>query len=157
MNKKIGLIVAGVVVVLLAVTGFVVYKAVFAPAPATQQTTDQITPTTLPPADTSISVNLIKSTSAANTVTIQIKGMGGKMTTVGYELSYESQGLVKGVNSGSKPADVAGQDTFNRDIYLGTCSKNDCKPDVGVSKVTLNVVFTDTTGKQSQFSKDYTL
>lgn len=154
MNKKTGII-AGILALLLVVTGAVVYKAVSA-KPATQVTED-ITPIILPPVDSSISVDLTESKSAANTVIISIKGLAGKMTTIAYEMTYDSQGLIKGVNSGSKPADVTGKDTFERDIYLGTCSRNVCKPDVGVSKVTLNLEFTDSTGSKSQFSKDYTL
>jgi len=155
MNKKTGIIV-GVLVLLLIITGVVVYKAVFSVKPATNVTED-ITPVILPPVDSSISVDLIKSTSAANTVVISIKGLGSKMTTIAYEMTYDSQGLIKGVNSGSKPADVTGKNLFEREIYLGTCSRNVCKPDTGVSKVTLNLEFTDTSGQKSQFSQDYTL
>src|SRR5690349_11111302 len=155
MNKKIGLII-GIVALLLVVTGVVVYKAIFSTKPASQVTED-ITPESLPPVDAAVMVDLTKSPTEANTVVINVKGMGGKMSTIGYELTYESQGLIKGVNSGSKPADVAGKDTFERPIYLGTCSRNVCKADVGVSKVTLVLEFTDTTGKKSSFSKDYTL
>ena len=155
MNKKTGIIV-GILALLLVVTGVVVYKAVFSVKPATEGTED-ITPVILPPVDSSISVDLTESKSAANTVIISIKGLAGKMTTIAYEMTYDSQGLIKGVNSGSKPADVTGKDVFERDIYLGTCSRNVCKPDVGVSKVTLNLEFTDSSGSKSQFSKDYTL
>ena len=156
-GKTLALILGGIAL-LLIITGVVVYKSVFSGSPVSQsQTTDSITPAELPPAEASIGVNLTKSTSAANTVVITVKGMGSKMTTVAYELTYTSNGLVKGVNSGSKPLDVAGQDTLTRDIYLGTCSRNVCTPDSGVTKLTLNLVFTDTSGKQSQFSKDYTL
>jgi hypothetical protein len=154
MNKKTGIIL-GILAFLLVVTGVVVYKAVSVkPAP---QVTEDITPVMLPPVDSSISVNLTKSTITANTVVIAISGLGSKMATIAYEMTYDSQGLIKGVNSGSKPADVTGKDTFERDIYLGTCSRNVCKPDTGVSKVTLNLEFTDATGAKSQFSKDYTL
>lgn len=157
MKNKTGLIIAGVIVVLLLITGFVVYKAVFSGSPAPAQTTEDLTPAEIPPADASIQVNLTKSTATANAVVISVKGMGSKMSTVAYELTYESKGLIKGVNSGSKPLDVAGKESLEREIYLGTCSRNVCTPDSGVSKVTLNLVFTDTEGKQSQFSKDYTL
>lgn len=158
MNKKIGLIIAGVIVLLLVVTGVVVYKAVFSgsPAPSTAGT-EAITPVELPAADASIQVNLTKSTVTANAVVISVKGMANKMVSVAYELTYTSNGMVKGVNSGSKPLDETNQDSLSREIYLGTCSKNVCTPDTGVSKLTLNLVFTDTSGKQSQFSKDYTL
>ena len=155
MNKKTGIIV-GILVVLLLVTGIVVYKAVFSGKPATQVTED-ITPVLLPPVDSSIAVTVTKSTTAANTVVISIKGLNSKMASIAYEMTYDSNGLIKGVNSGSKPLDVSGKDAIDREIYLGTCSRNVCTPDPGVSKVTLNLEFTDTAGVKSQFSKDYTL
>ena len=77
--------------------------------------------------------------------------------SVAYELSYESQGLIKGVNSGSKPIDTTDKDSFEREVYLGTCSKNDCKPDVGVTKISVVLEFTDKDGKRSQYSKDFEL
>lgn len=156
MKGKVGIII-GILVLLLVVTGVVVYKAVFSGSPASTATTDNITPVSLPPVDTSITVNLTKSATADHTVVINISGLGSKMDSIAYELTYDSNGLIKGVNSGSKPLDVKGKDSIERDIYLGTCSRNVCTPDPGVSKVTLNLEFTDTSGAKSQFSKDYTL
>jgi hypothetical protein len=63
----------------------------------------------------------------------------------------------KGVTSGSKALDVTGEDSFEREIYLGTCSKNVCKPDLGVTKVALVLEFTDKDAKKSQFSKEFEL
>ena len=149
-------IVAVCLVLLLLITGGIVYKAVFsakAPAPAAEE--EEIVDT-LPPADPSIQVTL-KTSSKANTVVLAASGLGGKITSVGYELSYDSQGLIKGVQSGSKPIETTGKDTFEREVYLGTCSKNDCKPDVGVTKVSVALEFTDKDGKKSQFSKDFDL
>jgi hypothetical protein len=154
MNKKLGLIIAGIVL-LLGVTGFVVYKALV--VKPTAPVVEDIAPLDLPLVASSVTVDLAKSKTETNTVVISVSGMGSTIASIAYELTYDSQGLIKGVNSGSKPADVSGKDTFERPIYLGTCSRNVCKPDVGVSKVTLNLVFTDSSGKQSQFSKDYTL
>jgi hypothetical protein len=153
MNKKTGIIV-GVLVLLLVVTGVVVYKAVFSGAPAPAVTAD-ISPTPVAPVDSSISVELTKSITTANTIAISAKGMNGKMKSVSYELTYESKGVMQGATGTS--VDVTGKDSFERDIYLGTCSKNVCTPHLGVSKVSLVLVFTDSAGKQSQFSKDYTL
>ena len=153
MNKKTGIIV-GILSLLLVATGVVVYKAAFPVKPATQVTED-IIPVILPPVDSSVSVNLTKSATAANTVVISVKGMNSKMVSVSYELTYESQSISQGVTG--KSIDVTAKDSFERDLYLGTCSKNVCTPHLGVSKVNLVLVFTDTSGKQSQFSKDYTL
>lgn len=154
MKNKIILLVSALVVLLFG-AGFIVYKAVFAPQPprAPEQASQS---EALPQADASINVS-IKKASAANTVVLAVAGLGGKYATISYEFSYESLGLIKGVNSGSKPTDVGGKESFSREIYLGTCSKNDCKPDPGVTKVTVNLVFTDTSAKQSQFSKDFNL
>lgn len=153
------MIIYGVIAILLIGTGFAVYK-VLAPKPAPKVTTasdDTLLSETLPPADDSIKVNLVKSASKANTVVLTANGLGEKIVSVGYELSYDSNGLIKGVNSGSKPIDTTGQNSFTREVYLGTCSKNDCKPDVGVTKISVVLEFTDKDGKKSQFSKDYDL
>lgn len=108
-------------------------------------------------ADESIIVDVVWSKAKDNTVVLTAKGLDGAYTTVGYELQYESNGVGKGVTSGSKPLDVSGKDTFDREIYLGTCSRNVCKPDPGVKKVSVVLEFTATDGKRSEFSKDYDL
>lgn len=141
--------------VLLSITGFVIYKAV-APAPDSAPVEEEVVET-LPEADPSIVVSAAVSKAKANTVILKVSNLGSKYSTVGYELTYDSQGLIKGVNSGSKPIEVAGQDGFEREVYLGTCSRNVCKPDLGVSKVSIVLEFTDASGKRSQFSKDFEL
>jgi hypothetical protein len=156
MKSKMTLIYAGLAFLLL-ITGGIVWKVISGNnAPVTPVKEEQVVEI-LPPVDASVIVTVKKSTSAANTVVMGVTGLAGKMTSIGYELSYESQGLVKGVNSGSKPIDVAGKETFERDIYLGTCSRNVCKPDAGVTNVSVVMEFTGTDGKKSQFSKDYDL
>ena len=145
-----------ILVVLLLGTGLLVYKVVSKgkSAPAIVQ---QDTPEVLPTVSPSVTVTAALSKSAANTVTIKATGLNGTMVSVGYELTYESQGLIKGVDSGSSAIDVTGKDMFERDIYLGTCSRNVCKPDVGVTKVSIVLKFTDKSGQKSQFSKDFEL
>lgn len=141
--------------VLLLVTGVVVYKALAPssePAPIEEEITE-----VLPEADPTIVVTAAISKAKAYTVILKVSNLGNKYSTVGYELTYDSQGLIKGVNSGSKPIDVAGQDGFEREVYLGTCSRNVCKPDLGVEKVSVVLEFTDTASKKSQFSKDFEL
>lgn len=155
MKNRIVWLLVGLVILLVG-SGIIIYKAVFAPKPPTA-IQDTGTPSeTIPTVDSSVSVTVTKA-AAANTVVLTVAGLGSKYSTLNYEFSYESLGLIKGVNSGSKPIDVTGKDSFSREIYLGTCSKNDCKPDPGVTKVTVNLVFTDSSGKQSQFSKDFNL
>lgn len=141
--------------VLLAITGFVVYKAV-APAAEPEVVEEEIT-NILPDADPAIAVNLTFSKAKANTVLLTVSNLGSKYQSVGYELSYDSQGLIKGVNSGSKPIDVTGESGFEREVYLGTCSRNVCKPDLGVEKASVVLEFTATDNKKSQFAKEFTL
>lgn len=151
MKNKVTLIYIALAVVLLG-TGFVVYKAVSAPKQT--QVAEEEQQEILPQVDASVQVTLVKA-AKANTVVLKVSAMAGKYASVGYEFSYESKGLIKGVNSGSKPLDVSGKDSFEREVYLGTCSKNDCTPDIGVKKISVVLEFTDTAGKKSQFSKDF--
>ena len=154
-NKKMILI--GVLVVVLLGTGILVYKTVSKSKAAPVVTQTQTTPEVLPTVAPSVTVTAALSKSAANTVAITASGLNSTMVSIGYELTYESQGLIKGVDSGSTPLDVTGKDVFTRDIYLGTCSRNVCTPDPGVSSVSLVLKFTDKNGQKSEFSKDFPL
>ena len=156
MKNKMMYLYVGLAVLLLA-TGFVVYKALSG-NPAASQTAQSATPTPVvePTIDSSVSVTLTKSTKPY-TVVLKVTGLSGKYTSVGYEFSYQSNGLIKGVNSGSTPLDVTGKTDFSREVYMGTCSRNDCTPDLGVTKVSIALEFTDTAGAKSQFSKDFDL
>lgn len=154
MKSKRNLLFAGLAVLLL-ITGIVVYKAVSAPktaAPVEEEIVEE-----LPQVDASVEVSVTESRTKANAIIISVSGLAGKYSAVAYEITYDSEGLIKGVNSGSKPIDVAGQDGFEREIYLGTCSRNVCKPDTGVASVSLVLELTDTAGKRSQFSGEFPL
>jgi hypothetical protein len=140
---------------LLLITGIVVYKAVATPTKQVVQEEEEVE--SLPQVDAAVAVKVTESRTKANTIILSVTGLAGKYTSVGYEITYDSQGLIKGVNSGSKPREVAGQDGFEQEIYLGTCSRNVCKPDPGVSSVSVVLQFTDTAGKKSQFSGDFAL
>lgn len=153
MNKRIGIIL-GALVLLLVGTGVVVYKAVVGTKP--EEVAETILDETLPPTDASITVDLTKSKTRENTMVMSISGLASKYKDITYELSYETQGVVQGVTS--QPLDITGKDTFVRDdIYLGTCSRNVCRPHTGVSKISVVIIFSDLSGQRSQFSKDYDL
>lgn len=108
------------------------------------------------PLASTVVVSITKSRTKDNTIVLGVSGMQSKYSTVAYELSYDSLGIVQGVTT--KPLDIGGKDTFTRDdIYLGTCSRNVCRPHPGVKKVSLVLEFSDSSGKISQFSKDYDL
>jgi hypothetical protein len=140
---------------LLLITGVVVYKAVFAPkAPVAEIEEEMIE--SLPQADASIDVSITRSKVKDNTVVLSVEGLAGKYESLSYELSYDSQGIVQGVTSA--PLDISGKEDFVRDdIYLGTCSRNVCKPHPGVKKISAVIVFTAEDGTKSQFSKEYEL
>lgn len=142
-------------VVLLGLAGFFILRKPSSEtqSPVKQEEQEEV----VEQVDESVDVTVTWSKTKDNTVVMVAKGLGGKYTSVGYELQYDSGGVGKGVTSGSKPIDVTGQDTFEREIYLGTCSKNVCKPDPGVTKVSVVLEFTGVNGKKSQFSKDYDL
>lgn len=141
--------------VLLVGTGVLVYKTLTKPVEVAPETLEEVV-ATLPEVDGSVTVNLEKA-AKANTVVLTVSGLASKYATVGYEFSYDSVGLIKGVNSGNKPLDVAGKEEFDREVYLGTCSKNVCTADAGVKSITVTLVFTTTDGEQSQFNKEFAL
>lgn len=155
MKNKMTFIYVGLAVLVLITIG-VVYKVV-SPSKDVVPVKEEAQQELLPEADTTLVISVAKSKVTANAVVLSVSALSSKYKTVGYELTYESQGLIKGVNSGSKPVDVAGKDTFEREVYLGTCSRNVCKPDAGVTKVSVALEFTDTAGKKSQMSKDFDL
>jgi len=119
--------------------------------PEQQEVVEEITP-----ADSAIQANVSWSKVKDNTIVLSIEGLKAGYTKVRYEISYETQGIVQGVTS--RPLDISGQETFTRDdIYLGTCSRNVCKPHTGVKKVSVVLEFTDVSGKKSQLTKDFDL
>lgn len=155
--KKNTTILVIVLLGLIVVVGGIVYKVVRAPKPMAPVAKEETLVDPIEPIDPAIQVSVRKSRVKANTVVVSVSGLGSKVASVAYELTYDSQGLIKGVNSGSKPIDTSGKDTFEREIYLGTCSRNVCKPDQGVKKVSVVLEFTNSSGKKSQFSKDFEL
>ncbi|MBI4064963.1 hypothetical protein HY409_01145 [Candidatus Gottesmanbacteria bacterium] len=155
MQKK-WLIIALGLVALATLTGFLVYKAVASPSQKQEVAQEEKPQDQVVPLDEAVSVELTKSKLKDNTIVLSVNGLGSKYTSVAYELSYDSGGIVQGVTS--KPLDVSGKDSFVRDdIYLGTCSRNVCRPHPGVKKISVVLEFTTVEGKKSQFTKDYDL
>ncbi len=99
----------------------------------------------------------IEKSSKANTIVLTVEKLSKKYTGIEYEITYDSEGLIKGVNSGSQPIDITNQETFEKEVYLGTCSRNVCKADVGVTAVSVVIQFIDSEGRKSQFAQDYPL
>lgn len=152
-NKNFFIIGSFVVVIVAAVVGITILTQPKKNVAVVME--EKFQEETVPLAST-VEVSVTKSRTKDNTIVLTISGMQSKYSTVAYELSYDSLGIVQGVTT--KPLDVTGKDIFIRDdIYLGTCSRNVCRPHPGVNKVSLVLEFTDSSGKISQFSKDYDL
>lgn len=156
--KKITLI-AIVLIVLLVITGGVVFSVLRRPAKTAVPVpvAGDEPPVALPTIDPSVQVTVTATKGKPNTITVAASGLANTIASVAYEVTYDSEGLIKGVNSGSKPIEVAGKDTFEREVYLGTCSRNVCKPDTGVKAVSVVLEFTDADGNKSQFSREFPL
>ncbi len=152
-NKR--LLIIGIAVVLL-VAGVVGITALSQPKKDVAVVVEEKPQEEITPLASTVSVSVTKSRTKDNTIVLGVSGMQSKYSAVAYELSYDSLGIVQGVTT--KPLDVSGKDTFSRDdIYLGTCSRNVCRPHPGVKKISLVLEFTEPSGKVSQFSKDYDL
>ncbi|OGG14476.1 hypothetical protein A2875_03535 [Candidatus Gottesmanbacteria bacterium RIFCSPHIGHO2_01_FULL_46_14] len=151
-NKKLFIVIG--LGVLLGLTGFLVWRTL-STQPQQPTVEKEVVQEDLEPIDPAIKVDVKES--KANTILISVSGMGGKVESVSYEVTYESGGIVQGVNSGSKPIVTALQDAFEREVYLGTCSRNVCRPHPGVKSVTVVLEFHNASGKKSQFSKEYQL
>jgi hypothetical protein len=155
--KKIILIIV-VLVVALVVVGFVLVKGISNQFKVTQTPSDssEVVNENLPE-NTTVEVQVKKDSSKQDTVLVQIRKLDKAYTSLAYEITYETQGIFQGVNSGSKPIDISGKDEVVRDVYLGTCSKNVCKPHTGVKSVSVALEFTEKSGKKSKFSQDFNL
>lgn len=151
MKKKLLPIFIALIVIGAGVVGYTVLKKSPAKSPEAVVEVEQ-----LAVADSSIVADVSWSKVKDNTIVLSITGLKSGYTKVAYEVSYETLGVVQGVTA--SPLDITGKETFTRDdIYLGTCSRNVCRPHTGVKKVSLVLEFTDTSGKKSQLTKDFDL
>lgn len=154
--KNKNLFIIGGIVVIVLVAGVVGITVITQPKKNVAVVVEEKPQEEIVPLASTVEVSVTKSRTKDNTIVLGISGLRSKYSMVAYELSYDSLGIVQGVTT--KPLDISGKDTFTRDdIYLGTCSRNVCRPHPGVKKISLVLEFTDTTGKKSQFSKDYDL
>jgi len=146
------MIIGGIVLCVLGVG--VILFSLFGPKPITNTVVEEVEQIQV--ADAAIQATVEWNKSKDNVVSLIVTGLAGKYSQVAYELSYESLGIIQGVTS--KPLDITDKDTFTRDdIFLGTCSKNVCRPHVGVKQISVVLEFTDTAGVKSQLTKDVDL
>lgn len=109
----------------------------------------------LPPIDPSVEITLA-SRGDKKEVKLTIKKIPQDTVSLEYELSYfTGTGLSRGTFTPT-PVDLKGATEFERDILLGTCSRNVCSYDEGVKSITLTVKFNSAKGS-SQFKKEFPL
>lgn len=148
-NKYIFIVAAAIIV---AIGGFVVWKFVLTPKSEVEIEEEGIT---LPPVDESVEVEVIPR-SDKRAVTLKIINIPDGTTSIEYEIQYiTAKGLPKGavgrirVKSGQTSVE-------SEEILFGTCSRNVCRYDEGVTEVDLVLRFNSEDGA-SIFQETYKL
>lgn len=144
------------VVLLVLVGGGIFLKKKFFSSSAVVSTTSINTGSIALPEnqEKGVEVSLI-ARSDKRAVTLKVNKISSETTSIEYELSYDTgSGLPRGVLG---KVDLKGAETLSREILLGSCSKNVCVYDEGVTKISLTLKFNKISGEATGFSKDYEL
>lgn len=155
MTKKAVLVFIPIVVILIGLFVFLRVRST--------QTTTQTNPQSAPKKSFTLPENLEKEAEIdlaprfdKKAVNLKISKIPEGVSVVEYELAYEAKGgLPRGVLG--KIEVKSGQTTILREILLGTCSKNVCVYDEGVTKVSLTLKFTRIAGQSTGFTQEYQL
>lgn len=147
-NKKV-LIIVGIFVVIMFLGVLMVINGLNKKALSDQQTLPKSE--ILPTVDSSVQVTLTAN-ETKNKVALRAENFPNGTKTLEYELSYETAESTEGAST--LPIDVAGTDSFEREIRLGTCSASVCRDHVGVKKIKVNILFTGNYGKKI-FEKEF--
>lgn len=151
MKNKTALYISIAALVLVIAGGFFVIKNVMKPVVQTPEDEEQISD--LPPVDASVVVTVTGASSGKEAI-LAISQIPEGTTSIEYEFSYlNSEGLSRGALG---KIDVNGKGEIEKSILLGTCSKNTCTYDTGVTSVDLVLKFNHPDGA-SQFSKTFEL
>ncbi len=126
------------------------------PPPASEEENQPTETEILPTIDASVEISLTPRADRKE-VKLSIKRIPADVTALEYELSYFTGGGLSRGTFTPNPIELRPEEReFSRDILLGTCSRNTCTYDEGVTKVTLTVKFHSPKGA-SQFKKDFPL
>lgn len=149
--KKEPIVIIIVVLAILAIS-LLVFKA---KRGGEREVSPSPTPTpALPEVGEEIEVNLT-SAQGGKAVILSISQIPLGTTSIDYELSYETgEGLPRGVLGTIRLKED--EETVEREIVLGTCSRNVCTYDEGVEKINLVLKFNSPEGS-SQFQEEYEL
>lgn len=151
MNKAALIIIP--ILILLVVGGFVVSgkgSSPKEPSVTPTPTVESVPVTTLEEANPYGAE--ITSRTDKKAVFLKITSFPEGLKTIEYELNYEANEGPRGVLG---TINYKGEQNLKREILLGTCSKNVCRYDEGVTKVTLTIVFK--AGKTEKFQGQFDL
>ena len=150
MKNKTTVLIIGLLVIVSLVVGIFVWKKITTPVlPPIEE--EEVK---LPEVDSSVSVSLTPRADN-KAVNLSVGGIPKGTESIEYELSYDtSAGLPKGALGKIKL--TGSEKAIDREILLGTCSRNVCKYDEGVTKIDLVLRFNTRDGS-SQFQKSYDL
>lgn len=151
MKNKSALFISLGVLLLVVGGGVLLVKSLNSPVQTTPEEEEEVVQ--LPPADPSIVVTLGKG-SDSKSIDLSVSKIPKGTESVEYELSYiTGEGLPKGALG---KISLSGKDTVARNILLGTCSRNTCSYDTGVTSVKLVLRFNHPDGA-TQLTKEYPL
>lgn len=151
MKNKTALIASVVILVLVLGGGFLLVKNLTKPAPDT--TEEEEFAADLPPVDSSVVVTL-EPKADKTAVVLSASNIPDGTDSLEYELSYNNEeGLPKGALG---KIELDSKSEVTRDILLGTCSRNVCTYDKGVTAVKLVLKFNHPDG-DTQYTKEYPL
>lgn len=151
MKKNTTLLVSLGVLILVIGGGVLLVKSLSMPVSTSPEEEEEVVQ--LPPADPSIEVTLGKG-SDSKSVDLTVAKIPTGTESVEYELSYiTGEGLPKGALG---KISLSGKDNVARNILLGTCSRNTCSYDTGVTSVKLVLRFNHPDGA-TQLTKEYPL
>ena len=133
MNKQTGLI-AGVAIVILLVG---VLGMRFIGGEKNEETIEPTPTTAYQEVDDSVVATLTPN-SGKTKVTLVISGLDSRFAQIEYELSYETDNNGTQGAFSNDPLDISGQDEFEREVELGSCSTGGkCSYDKGVKNFKL--------------------
>lgn len=139
-----------ILILIIAGSSFLVFKFINKPVVKPPDNNEEI-PVELPKVAASVKVDL-KPKSGGKSVLLLVSEIPKDTESLEYELSYiTGEGLPKGALG---KINLDGKTEIERDILLGTCSRNTCTYDTGVKSVNLVLRFNNSQGA-SQFTKEY--
>ena len=151
LNKNHQIFVIVVIILTLAV-GFFLFLKSNKPDSKSNETLPQTE--ILPTVDSNVLVDL-EADRKKQEVILTVSGIPAKTSTIEYELSYDADVDGESVPRGAIGTfDIAGEDSINKKITLGTCSSGTCKYDKGVEKVKVSLRFTGDYGVKI-FEKEF--